>query len=252
MEIEYFNTRKTIRRYLQKEIPFRLIEQMLEAAAQSPNTGNMQLYRAIVTTDETVKERLSQPHFHQPQIKNAAAVITFCVDFNRFEKWCKASNARPGYNNLQALTTALIDTSIFAQQFNTIAELNGLGCCYLGTTTYNPKEIAEILNLPERVVPVTTITVGYPDPAECATQSKRLPIGSIIHRDTYHDYTDNEIRDMYSELDNMESSKHFIAENNKETLAQVFTDVRYTKEAFEISSRELYQFAEKQGFKFPK
>ncbi len=99
----------------------------------------MQLYSVIVTRDEDAKKRLAPAHFNQPSATGADVVLTFCADFNRFEKWCEARNAQPGYDNFQSLMWAVIDTTIFAQQFCTIAEMNGLGTCYLGTTTYNAR-----------------------------------------------------------------------------------------------------------------
>lgn len=57
---------------------------------------------------------------------------------------------------------AAMDTLLVAQTFCTLAEEAGLGICYLGTTTYNPQMIIDILQLPELVFPLTTITVGYP------------------------------------------------------------------------------------------
>ena len=250
INMKYFSERRSVRRYSEKEIPSELLMEMLEASMRAPTTENMQLYSVIVTTDEQIKERLLKCHFEQPQITNAPAVITFCADFNRFCKWCEISNANPGYDNFLSFTSALLDTAILTQQFNTIAELNGLGCCYIGTTTYNAKEVAETLNLPKRVVPITTITVGYPE--ETPTQVERLPATGLIHRDTYKDYSDKDIINIYQEKENLEVNKGYVAENNKQTLAQVFTDVRSTKDSNETFSKKFYDFIEKQGFQFPK
>ena len=249
MNDEYFNQRRTIRKYSNKEIPENLLREMLESAMRAPTTGNMQLYSAVVTTGKEVKQKLTPCHFNQPQVMSSAAVITFCADYNRFIKWCESSDAVPGYNNFQSFMTAALDAAIFAQQFNTIAELNGLGCCYLGTTTYNAEEIAAVLNLPPMVVPIITITVGYPD--DKAAQVERLPISGIIHRDTYHDYSAEEIKEIHREKESLEVNKGYVAENGKKTLAQVFTDVRYTKADCETFSGKFYKFVEQQGYKFP-
>ena len=173
-------------------------------------------------------------------------MLTFCADFNRFVKWCEVSDAVPGYDNFQSFMTAVLDVTIFAQQFCTIAEMQGYGCCYLGTTTYNAPQIAEALNLPDRVVPVTTITLGVPDGD--APTSDRLPIEAILHKELYVDYDDDTIKSLYAEKEAREDSKNFVAENNKQTLAQVFTDVRYTKEANEVFSKIYFDFIKSKGF----
>lgn len=249
MDTNYFNCRRTVRKYSSQPVSIELIETLLAEATHAPTTGNMQLYSAVVTTQKEIKERLSPCHFNQPQVMDAPIVITFCADFNRFIKWCQASNAKPGYDNFQSFMTAVLDTCIFAQQFNTIAELHGLGCCYLGTTTYNAPQIADALNLPEFVVPVTTLTVGYPDGSSPC--SERLPIHGIVHRETYHDYAQESISSIYAEKESLAINKQYVAENKKETLAQVFTDVRYTKQNNETFSEIYYKFIESQGFPFP-
>ena len=97
----------------------------------------------------------------------------------------------PGYGNLMSFLNAAMDTLLVAQTFCTLAEEAGLGICYLGTTTYNPQMIIDALHLPELVFPITTVTVGYP--AESPKQVDRLPIEGIIHEESYHDYTAEDI-----------------------------------------------------------
>lgn len=246
---EFFLNRRTIRRYADREITDNELAEMLEAASHAPTTGNMQLYSVIVTRSEEGKKALAPTHFNQPQATGCNVLLTFCADFNRFVKWCEASDAKPGYDNFQSFMTAVIDTAIFAQQFCTIAEMNGIGCCYLGTTTYTAPEIAKILELPSRVVPLITLSVGYPEGD--APLSDRIPASAIIHSERYNDYSAERIKEIYAEKEAREDSRQFIAENGKQTLAQVFTDVRYTRENNELFSRLYLDFIVKQGFALP-
>lgn len=244
--IEYFSNRRTVRRYLDKPIPQELLTALLEAAMRAPTTGGMQVYSAVVTTDKDLKAALAPAHFNQPQVTSAAAVITFCADYNRFVKWCEASDAVPGYDNFQSFITGTLDAALYAQQFNTLAEMNGLGCCYLGTTTYNAEQIAEVLHLPKRVVPITTITVGYPDGE--APMVERLPVEAVIHSETYHDYDAASVKALYAEKESLAVNKKFVEENGKTTLAQVFTDVRYPKANNEAFSTIFQDFITNAGF----
>lgn len=244
---DFFTTRRTVRNYSERHIGDEMLTEMLEAASHAPTTGNMQLYSVIVTRDESMKKALAPWHFNQPSVMSADVVLTFCADFNRFVKWCECRDAKPGYDNFQSFMTAVLDTTILAQQFVTIAEANGLGCCYLGTATYNAPQIAETLGLPDRVVPVTTLTVGYP--ASMPAVSDRIPAAAFIHNERYHDYTPSRIDSIYAEKEAREDSARFIAENNKETLAQVFTDVRYPKANNEHFSEVYREFIERKKFK---
>lgn len=245
MDSNYWTSRRTIRRYTTTPVPETLIKDLLYKASFAPTTGNMQLYSVVITCNPEVKKKLATPHFNQPQVESCSAVLTFCADLNRFSKWCELRNAVPGFDNFQSLVAAFLDTALLAQQFNTLAEQNGLGCCILGTTTYNAEEIANILQLPSLVIPVTTITVGYP--AEDPALVGRLPISSFIHEDQYKDYTAQAIDDYYKEKESREDSKRFVEENKKQTLAQVFTDVRYPGETSRLFSQRYIDFIRKSG-----
>ncbi len=241
--------RRTIRQYLDRDIDDTLLNQLLETAFRAPTTGGMQVYSVVVTRDADQKARLAPAHFNQPTVIGAPVVLTFCADFNRFVQWCELNNARPGYDNFQSFVTAAIDALLAAQQFCTAAELSGLGCCYLGTTTYNAPQIAETLNLPRLVVPITTLTVGYP--AHTPAQVERLPLDALVHREVYHNYTPDDIRRLYAEKESLPENRRFVEENHKESLAQVFTDVRYPRHNNELFSKIFLDFIVGQGFKLP-
>lgn len=242
----YFTDRATVRNFSDRKVEDQLLREMLEAAAHAPTNGNMQLYSVVITRDPLRKRLLTPAHFNQPASTGANVLLTFCADFNRFVKWCEVSDAKPGYDNFQSFMSAVFDAVILAQQFCTIAELQGLGTCYLGTTAYNAPQIAEILELPSRVVPVITVALGYP--AGEPVRSDRIPSSGFIHDEVYKDYTEKDIKNIYAEKEAREDSRQFIAENGKETLAQVFTDVRYPKETNEVFSKIYLDFIEKQKF----
>lgn len=95
-------------------------------------------------------------------------------------------------------------------------------------------------------MPVATITVGYPD--EYPPQVDRLPIEGILHEELYHDYTKEDIDRIYRYKESLPENHQFIKENHKETLAQVFTEVRYKKSDNECMSVTLKETLKKQGF----
>lgn len=132
--MDYFKTRRTIRRYSDRPLSDELIADMLDKAIHAPTCGSMQLYSVVVTRSDEGKSALAPAHFNQPCLTGAQAVLTFCADFNRFTRWCEQRGADPGFDNVQSFISAALDATILAQQFVTIAEMNGLGTCYLGTT----------------------------------------------------------------------------------------------------------------------
>ena len=238
--------RRTIRKYTSDQIDDKIIHELITMACRASTTGNMQLYSIIINKDEKKKKELAPLHFNQKMITEAPVVLTFCADFNRFNKWCSLRNAIPGYDNFLSFVTAAIDALLVAQTFCIAAEAKGLGICYLGTTTYNAHKIIEVLNLPKGVIPITTITLGWP--AEMPDQVDRLPLEAVIHNETYLDYTNESIALFYKNKEERSDSQQFVNENNKESLAQVFTDVRYKKSDNEYFSKILLKVLEDQGF----
>lgn len=226
MKKDYFSNRVTVRNYSKKHIPEELLDSILEKAMRAPTCGNMQLYSVIVTRDKANLERLAKEHFNQPAATGADVILTICADFNRFTQWCEASNAKPGYDNFHSFMMALTDAVIYAQQIVTIAEMEGLGTCYLGTVNYNAKQISELLQLPDLVVPVASLSLGFPA-NESEEQCERLPLNAIRHNETYRKDSKEEILDLFKAKDDFEANKKFVEENKKESLAQVFTDIRY-------------------------
>lgn len=95
-------------------------------------------------------------------------------------------------------------------------------------------------------MPVATITLGWP--AEEPAQSDRLPINAIVHEEQYHDYTPADIDSHYATKEQLPENRHFVEINNKQTLAQVFTDCRYTRRDNEAMSATLLKALRRQGF----
>ena len=204
--------RRSIRRYTDRPVEHELLTRLLTEAERTQTMGNLQLYSVVLTTDAAEKAQLAPCHFNQPMVTQAPAVLTFCADFHRVTRWCRERQADPGYDNFLSFLNAATDALLYCQTFCTLAEEAGLGLCYLGTTLYTPLEIIRILQLPKLVMPVATITLGWPD--EQPALSERLPLRSIIHQETFEDYTPEKIDDFYAEKENLEVNKEFVRINN--------------------------------------
>lgn len=247
--IQQLLNHRTIRRYTDQPVASSTLNAILEAGIRAANTGNMQAYAVVVTQNSEQKKALAPAHFNQPCAAQAPAVLTFCVDFNRIELWCAQRNATPGFRNLQSFMAGATDAILVAQNVALAAESMGMGTCYLGTTTYNPHQIVDILQLPRGVFPVTTLTIGYP--AEAPSKTDRLPLEAILHHETYTNPTPAQINRWYEPKEQLTQNRQFVHDNQKETLAQVFTDVRYTRTNNEHFSKILLQALICQGFLDP-
>lgn len=241
---------RSVRQYEEREVADDTLEHIFRSMQRGSNTGNMQLYSVVLTTDAATKAALSPAHCGQPMVMQAPLVATFCADVARFMHWAALSNAdSEAFYNFEMWQSAAIDATIAAERFALQAEHEGLGICYLGTTIYNPQMIINVLELPRGVMPVCTLTVGYPK-QEPELQT-RLPIGAIVHRDKYHTPADGEVEGFYAETVANPDNQAFVAENNKNSLAAVFTEVRYPRQGNELYSQRLLEALRRQGFLNP-
>ncbi len=240
------STRRTIRQYSNRAVSDQLLDRLLDEAARTQTMGNLQLYSVVITRSNEMKARLAPAHFNQPMVTQAPVVLTICADFNRTTVWAQNRKADPGYDNFLSYQNAAIDALLYTQTLCNLMDEEGLGYCYLGTTVYMPQLIIDTLQLPRLTMPVATLTVGWP--AEEPPLSDRLPLQSFVHQETYHDYTPKDIDTYYNNKENLEENRHFCELNHKETLAQIFTDIRYTRKDNEAMSQGLLEALRHQGF----
>lgn len=237
---------RSYRKFRPDPIPADVMREMLEAAVRASNTGNMQVYSMIVTTDAELKQRLAPCHFNQPMVTQAPAVITFCADVRRFSKWCELRGAKPEYDNFLWFLSAMTDALLASENLSLEAEAHGLGICYLGTTFYTAPKISEVLAIPDGVIPVMTVVVGYPDGEVPLTD--RLPLEAVVHENVYHDYTDEQINELWAAREASEETAGLLAANDLPNLARIFTERRYKGDDNRASSKTYFDELARKGF----
>jgi nitroreductase len=252
--IQQIRSHRSIRKYKADPVPEDVLERVLEAAIRASSSGNMQAYSVIVTRDPELRRRLYKPHFEQSMVLDAPVLLTFCADFHRMRKWLEISEAPPNFDNFMSFMIAAIDAVLASQNAALAAEAEGLGICYMGTTLASCREIAEILNCPDHVVPVAGFSLGYP--AEAPAPRDRLPLEGIVHRETYRSPTREEVLSTYAEREgkgweryraNPELAKSALAAGAK-NLAQVYTKVKYTRESHIGYSENVLRCLREKGF----
>ncbi|MFI3259189.1 MAG: nitroreductase family protein [Rikenellaceae bacterium] len=236
---------RSIRKFESRKIEPATLKKTLEAAIRASTCGNMQCYTMIVTQDEEQLAKLSPCHFGQVERMNAPCVVTICADVARFEAWCRERDAEPQYDNFIWFLNGCIDGVMAAQNLTLEAEAQGLGICVLGTTLYTTEKIIEILELPQGVIPITSVVMGYPD--EQPPLTDRLPFEAIVNFEKYEPNTPQRVNELWSEREASELTKQLIEENGTENLAQIFTQYRY-KGADNVTFSKIYlEILKRQG-----
>lgn len=234
---------RSVRQFTSEAIAPALLDELLQCGLRASNTGNMQLYSVIVTRQEPLRSELCKLHFGQ--CASAPVWLTICTDVARYHQYCRINQCDEPYGNLLWFTSALVDASLCAQNICVAAESRGLGFCYLGTVNYNTRQIAELLNCPKGVVPVIAIAMGYPE--EEPRRSERLGLDAIVHHETYHVPTDDELTATHRVRDNDPFNRRMVEENGTRNYCEIFTTKRYPRSMNESVSRDLLNFLKDSG-----
>jgi hypothetical protein len=149
---------------------------------------------------------------------------------------------------------AAIDAILASQNVALAAESKGLGICYLGSTLANCDQVGLLLKLPENVVPVVGFTLGYPD--ENTALRDRLPLEGLVHHETYQDYRDEQIKEIYREREikgwdrymSYPRVRQMIIDAGVDNLAKVYTVVKYTRETHGELSHKILNYLHEQDF----
>ena len=249
---------RSIRAYKPDPLPEGLVDRVLEQALQGgSSSGNLNLVSVVKTQSAERRQALWALHGEQDMILQAPLVLSFCADSHRTRTWLAQRGARLGFADLVSWHTAAFDAMILAQTAALAFESHGLGICYMGTTLFSMRGIAELLELPENVLPVTSLVVGWP--AEAPAQRDRLPPAAWIHDERYQRPSRADIDSRFAERERrgraryLESSPEMAAlwaEHGITTLAQYYTSrIKYDPDAFAGFSADIEALLAERGWR---
>jgi len=128
---------------------------------------------------KTLRTEIMQLSAEQPYIASAAEFLLFCADFNRHKQI--VPDAKTGF--VEQLLIGATDAAMMGQNALIAAESLGLGGVYIGAVRNHPAEIGELLGLPELVIPLFGLCLGYP--AQDPQVKPRLPRALVVHENRY-------------------------------------------------------------------
>ena len=191
--------RKSVRVFEDREIDEEIITAILTAAVNAPTAGNQQLYTILRITDPEIKAKLSESCDHQPFIADGKLVLVFCADCLKWYEAFRYAGCEPRDPGVGDLLLAVDDALIAAQNAVTAAQSFGIGSCYIGDIMENIEIQRGILSLPEYVFPAALLVFGYPTEQQKNRQKpERADMKYIVHENTYHRHTAEELRAMFS------------------------------------------------------
>ncbi|MBQ7117762.1 MAG: nitroreductase family protein [Clostridia bacterium] len=195
--IESLRSRKSVRQFEHHDIDEKTRELLLSAASEAPTAGNQQLYTIIDVRNQEIKDKLAVSCDNQPFIKTAPVVLVFCADCKKWDDAYRSIGLTPKGAGEGDLFIAIEDAVIAAQNVVVAAESLGLGSCYIGDIIENREYHKELLNIPDRVVPICMLVIGYPTEGQKKRpKPQRCEQKFIVHTDSYHTLNTDELREM--------------------------------------------------------
>jgi nitroreductase len=178
---------RSVRAFLSdRRLPPGTLETLIAAASSASTSSNLQTWSVVAVEELERKARLSVLAANQKFIRDAPLLLVWLADLSRLDRVGKAHGKEmEGIHYLEAFILGLVDAALAAQNAVTAAESLGLGCVYIGAMRNKPAEVAAELGLPPNVMAVFGLSVGYPDPAVRTEIKPRLPLGLVLHRETY-------------------------------------------------------------------
>ncbi|KYK31743.1 MAG: hypothetical protein AYK19_16380 [Theionarchaea archaeon DG-70-1] len=184
---------RSIRKFTEKDVPDDIIETLVRAGQQAPFTG--QMYSIVVCKDKEKKKRLAT---YLGLADKAPVFMLFCADFRRLEKFIAAKGRKNQMGEIGLLIFGVQDVALMAQNVVTAAESLGLGTCFLGGALW-VEELADVFDLPERVVPIVGMVLGWPD--QDPPVRPRIPAKYVLHYESYKDLTDKDVNEALQVMD---------------------------------------------------
>lgn len=194
--------RRDIRRFRSDAVPQDLLTEVLTAGHQAPSVGHSQPWRFIVVQDPSTRDRAA--HLADRARLDQAALLTNdraarMLDL-KLEGLREApvgvvvvcDRRTPASGVLGRATFPDADLWSCACAIENMwlaARARGLGMGWV--TLFDPTELASLLELPEDVVPMGWMCLGWPDERppspglERAAWSKRMPLGDVVMHDRW-------------------------------------------------------------------
>jgi len=152
-------TRRSIRRYENKDIPEEVLQQILEAGRQAPSAANRQPIHFVIVTDRDILKNLCDNLINR-FVKYAPVAIVGCADIK----------------SLLTGRWAVVDATIAMENMVIAAWTLGIGSCWIGAC--NEEKVKELLKIPDKWKFVALLTLGYP--AEQPKQRKKKPFEKMF------------------------------------------------------------------------
>jgi FMN reductase [NAD(P)H] len=175
-------SRRVQRRYLDKPIDPALLRLLCACALSAPSKSDLQ-QADIVILDKPAQMTIADLIPDQPFIRTAPEFLVFLANGRRLAEISKMRGKPFPNDHLDQFFNAAVDAGIVLATFLAAADAVGLGTCPISVIRDHSQKVSDMLTLPQRVIPVAGLCVGWP--SDKAHISPRLGLSSTLHQGQY-------------------------------------------------------------------
>ena len=182
-ELAHIASHRVCRRYRTDDVPPDLLRLLCAAALSAPTKSDLQQGDVLIVRDKARREVICGLLPEMPWLMDAPVFLVFLANGRRVPR-ISAMRGTPFPNDhLDLFFNASVDAAIVLANFVRAAEAAGLGCCPISVIRDHVAVVSEMLALPDKVIPVAGMGVGWP--AEDGAISPRLPLSVTVHEETF-------------------------------------------------------------------
>ena len=225
--ITLLQAHRSIRRFKQKSINSADLKLIIKAGQAAATSSFCQSVSVIRVTDEYKRAQMAEWAGGQPYVQSAPEFLVFCADLSRakylisqldsHQPLSDSNNDEP-FAWTEQFITATLDVGLFAQNCAVAAQSLDLGICYIGGIRNQIQNVSRALELPDLVVPLFGMCIGYPD--QSPDRKPRLPTEAVFFENTY--VAAKEYEQVSNEYD--QHIKHYYEQRTKGKLSQTWSE----------------------------
>jgi len=182
-ELNRIASHRVHRRYLTREITPRLMRLLCACAMSAPSKSDLQQADILVVRDTKKIHAIADLLPEMPWLRETPVFLVFLANGRRLPQISKARSKPFPNDHLDLFFNATVDAAIVMTTFLRAAEAVGLGCCPISVIRDHAWTISEMFTLPEKVIPVAGMCLGWP--AEKGSVSPRLSLDTTVHEEYF-------------------------------------------------------------------
>jgi FMN reductase (NADPH) len=178
----------SIRQFKERSLTGEELETIIRSAQAAPSSSFVQAYTIIGIRDPEKKQRLAQFSGNQPYVAKNGHLLVFCLDLHRLSlaaelEGVPAEETATALESVETFIVGTIDAALAAQNAVVAAESLGLGTVYIGGLRNQLPQVTELLQTPDRVIPLFALCIGEPE--QPSAVKPRLPMAAVYHEEQY-------------------------------------------------------------------